>query len=119
MVLWTSDKYITSIKKLTLSQKHTLDHGGSAQTTIRTNMHICVPVLIQCRITGLKWVLSSYIPNAWVGKSKKNTRGVGISQEKSRINPSMGQLMVEGGIPNGKVTPSLQHLMADKRQGLL
>ena len=33
MALWTSDKYIASIKKLTLSQKkHTLDHGGSTQT---------------------------------------------------------------------------------------
>ena len=32
MTLWTSDKYIASIKKLTLSQKQTLDHGGSAQT---------------------------------------------------------------------------------------
>ena len=61
MVLWTNDKYIVSIKKLTLSQKHTLDHGGSAQTTIRTNMHICVPVLIPCPIPGLIWVLSSYI----------------------------------------------------------
>ena len=32
MVLWTSDKYITSIKKLSLSQKQTLEHGGNAQT---------------------------------------------------------------------------------------
>ena len=32
MALWTSDKYIASIKKLSLSQKQTLNHGGSAQT---------------------------------------------------------------------------------------
>ena len=32
MVLWTSDKYITSIKNLSLSQKQTLEHGGNAQT---------------------------------------------------------------------------------------
>merc|ERR1711888_106210 len=64
MALWMSDKYIVSIKKLTLSQKHTLDHGGSAQTYYRTNMHICVPVLIPCPIPGLIWVLSSYISSA-------------------------------------------------------
>ena len=32
--------------------------------TIRTNMHICVPVLIPCPIPGLIWVLSSYISSA-------------------------------------------------------
>ena len=32
MALWTSDKYIASIKKLSLRQKQTLNHGGSAQT---------------------------------------------------------------------------------------
>ena len=64
MTLWTSDKYIASIKKLSLSQKQTLNHGGSAQTAIRTNMHICVPVLIPCPISGLIWVLSSYITSA-------------------------------------------------------
>ena len=32
IVLWTSDKYITSINKFTLSQKQTLEHGGNAQT---------------------------------------------------------------------------------------
>ena len=64
MALWTSDKYIASIKKLSLSQKQTLNHGGSAQTAIRTNMHICVPVLIPCPIPGLIWVLSSYITSA-------------------------------------------------------
>ena len=32
MALWTSDKYIASIKKLSLSQKRTLNHGGGAQT---------------------------------------------------------------------------------------
>ena len=32
--------------------------------TIRTNMHICVPVLILCPILGLIWVLSSYISSA-------------------------------------------------------
>ena len=32
--------------------------------TIRTNMHICVPVLILCPILGLIWVLSSYICSA-------------------------------------------------------
>ena len=107
--------------------------------TIRTNMHICVPVLIPCPIPGLIWLLSSYINSAkgvilvytqCVGDSlvytqrvggyiQGNTCGLGISQEKSRINPSMRQLMVERGIPNGKVAPSLQHLMADKSQGLL
>ena len=81
MTLWTSDKYNASIKKLSLSQKQTLNHGGSAQTSIRTNIHICVP-----------W--RGYFPG-----------------EKSCINPSMRQLMVERGIPNGKVAPSLQHLM--------
>ena len=67
----------------------------------------------------MRRVLSSYIANAWVGISKENTGGVGISQEKNRINPSMGQLMDEGGMSNGKVAPTLQHLMADKSQGLL
>merc|ERR1712055_173931 len=32
--------------------------------TIRTNMHICVPVLILCPILGLIWVLSLYISSA-------------------------------------------------------
>ena len=32
MALWTIDRYIASIKKLSLSQKQTLSHGGSAQT---------------------------------------------------------------------------------------
>ena len=64
MALWTSDKYIASIKKLSLSQKQTLNHGGSAQTGIRTNIHICVPVLIPCPIPGLIWLLSSYINSA-------------------------------------------------------
>ena len=64
MTLWTSDKYIASIKKLTLSQKQTLNHESSAQTAIRTNMYICVPVLILCPIIGLIWVLSSYITSA-------------------------------------------------------
>ena len=32
MVLWTSDKYITSIKNLPLVKKQTLEHGGDAQT---------------------------------------------------------------------------------------
>ena len=67
----------------------------------------------------MRRVLSSYIAYAWVGISKENTGGVGISQEKNRINPSMGQLMDEGGMPNGKVAPTLQHLMADESQGLL
>ena len=31
---------------------------------IRTNMHICVPVLIPCPIPGLIFVLSSYISSA-------------------------------------------------------
>ena len=64
MALWTSDKYIASIKKLSLSQKQTLNHRGSAQTAIGTNMHICVPVLIPCPISELIWVLSLYITGA-------------------------------------------------------
>ena len=32
MALWTIDKYIASIKKLSLRQKQTLNHEGSAQT---------------------------------------------------------------------------------------
>ena len=65
MVLWTSDKYIASIKKLTLSQKNI--HSNMKvilKPTIRTNIHICVPVLLVCPILGLIWVLSSYISSA-------------------------------------------------------
>merc|ERR1739842_35483 len=51
-------------------------------------------VYIQC-----ERVISLDIANARMGISKENTRGVGISQEKSTINPGMGQLMVEGGCP--------------------
>ena len=54
------------------------------------------------------WVYPKRTPVAWV-----------FPRRKSRINPSMGQLMVERGIPNGKVAPSLQHLMVDESQGLL
>ena len=32
--------------------------------TIRTNIHICVPVFLVCPILGLIWVLSSYISSA-------------------------------------------------------
>ena len=32
--------------------------------TIRTNIHICVPVLLVCPILSLIWVLSSYISSA-------------------------------------------------------
>ena len=65
MALWTSDKYIASIKKLSLRQKNR--HSTMEvvlKPTIRTNMHICVPVLIPCPIPGLIWVLSSYITSA-------------------------------------------------------
>ena len=42
MALWTSDKYIASIKKLSLSQKQTLRHGGSAQTHYQDKYaHMC------------------------------------------------------------------------------
>ena len=45
MVLWTSDKYIVSMKKLTLSQKQTLNHGGSAQTHYQDKYaHMCVRI---------------------------------------------------------------------------
>merc|ERR1711888_275227 len=65
MALWTGDKYIDSIKKLSLRQKNR--HSTMEvmlKPTIRTNMHICVPVLIPCPIPGLIWVLSSYITSA-------------------------------------------------------
>ena len=45
------------------------------------------------------------IPTRALGIYKENTRGVGISQEKTRINPGMGQLMVEGGCPMVKCHP--------------
>ena len=50
MALWTSDKYIASIKKLSLRQKQTLNHGGSAQTAIRTNMHARIDTVSHIRI---------------------------------------------------------------------
>ena len=50
------------------------------------------------------WVYPKRTPVTWV-----------YPRRKSRINPSMGQLMVEGGMSYGKVVPSLQHLMADKK----
>ena len=70
-------------------------------------------VYIQCkgcypRIYPMRgWVYPKRTPVAWV-----------YPRRKSRINPSMGQLMVEGG-GYSKVAPSLQHLMGDKSQGLL
>ena len=107
MALWTSDKYIASIKKLSLSQKQTLSHGGSAQTHYQDKYaHMCaridsvsytrfdmgvILVYIQCdgcypRIYPMRgWVYPRRTPVALV-----------YPRRKSRINPSMGQLMVEG-----------------------
>ena len=39
MALWTSDKYIAGIEKLTLSQSPTLNHGGSALQKQRSKYH--------------------------------------------------------------------------------
>ena len=64
MALWTSDKYNASIKKLSLSQNRHSTIKVVLKPAIRTNMHICVPVLIPCPIPGLIWVLSSYISSA-------------------------------------------------------
>merc|ERR1711888_538803 len=43
-----------------------MGHGAMGVILVysRTNMYICVPVLILCRIIGLIWVLSSYISSA-------------------------------------------------------
>ena len=64
MVLWTSDKYITSIKNLPLVKNRHLSMEVMLKPTIRTNIHICVPVFLVCPILGLIWVLSSYISSA-------------------------------------------------------
>ena len=64
MVLWTSDKYITSIKKLPLVKNRHSSMEVMLKPTIRTNIHICVPVFLVCPILGLIWVLSSYISSA-------------------------------------------------------
>ena len=63
MVLWTSDKYITSIKNLPLVKNRHSSMEVMLKPTIRTNIHICVPVFLVCPILGLIWVLSSYISN--------------------------------------------------------
>ena len=39
MTLWTSDKYIAGIEKLTLSQSPTLNHGGSALQKQKSKYH--------------------------------------------------------------------------------
>ena len=64
MVLWTSDKYITSIKNLPLVKNRHLSMEVMLKPTIRTNIHICVPVFLVCPILGLIWELSSYISSA-------------------------------------------------------
>ena len=64
MVLWTSDKYITSIKNLPLVKNRHSSMEVMLKPTIRTNIHICVPVFLVCPILGLIWVLSSYISSA-------------------------------------------------------
>ena len=73
MALWTSDKYsYMCIRIVTVT--HTRNDMGAILVYIqcesvilvyiRTNMYICVPVLILCPIIGLIWVLSSYISSA-------------------------------------------------------
>merc|ERR1711888_348535 len=43
-----------------------MGHGAMGVILVysRTNMYVCVPVLILCPIIGLIWVLSSYISSA-------------------------------------------------------
>ena len=127
-------------KMLSQMKKHLHAHKGKQlAVSVRArkqlwhalpHMHICVPVLILCPILGLIWVLSSYITSA-KGDILVYTQCVGgyiqrehpwhgyIPGEKSRINPSMGQLMVEGGCPMVKWYPLCSIWWRTKSQGLL
>ena len=90
MTLWTSDKYIASIKKLTLSQKQTLDHGGNAQTHYPDKYtHMCA------RIDS-------------------------VSYTRFDMGVILVYIQCDGCYPRiCPMVPSLQHLMADKSRGLL
>ena len=67
----------------------------------------------------MRRVISLYIPNARVGISKENTRGVGISQDNTHIKPIIGHSIITGTHMYifvrlyTKITPIALHIYED------